>query len=72
METLATSTVSGSGSILVLIWVLQNAIKLGKAVGLEYQSPPPPYFRMATCCAYAKDSEQQKSKHIKNVRLFMY
>jgi len=29
---------------------LQNLIKLGKEVGLAYQSPPPLYFNKAISC----------------------
>ena len=38
--------------IVVLIFVFANATKLGTAVGFEYQSPPPLYFKIATSCVY--------------------
>ena len=42
-----TSTVAGSFLIFVPIFSLLNAIRLGRAVGLAYQSPPPLYFKIA-------------------------
>jgi hypothetical protein len=51
MSGLPVSTVSGCGVILVWILALQNAIKLGNAVVLLYQSPPPLYFKIASSCA---------------------
>jgi hypothetical protein len=41
------STVAGFALILVFIFELQNLIKLGREVGLAYQSPPPLYFNKA-------------------------
>ena len=47
---LPASTTSGLVFIFVLMLLLQYAIKFGNAVGLLYQSPPPPYFKTANCC----------------------
>ena len=35
----------------VAMLALQKAMRFGRAVGLAYQSPPPPYFSTATCWA---------------------
>ena len=51
ISSLLTATDCGFLEILVLMLALAKATKLGTAVGFEYQSPPPLYFKIATSCA---------------------
>ena len=61
------STVAGFGFILVFIFELQNLIKLGREVGLAYQSPPPLYFNKAISWAWL--TEEIKKAKIKKAQL---
>ena len=45
---LPTDTDVGFFEIRVFIFLFENSIKFGIAVGLAYQSPPPLYFNTAT------------------------
>jgi hypothetical protein len=58
------STVAGFGFILVLIFKLQNRIKLGSEVGFAYQSPPPWYFIKAISCEKQEKLRSSNAKYI--------
>ena len=59
---LPTATVAGFLAMVVFEFEFVKAIKLGRAVGLEYQSPPPLYFKMAISCAFVKSEKLKKKK----------
>ena len=69
------SMVTGSFSMFMFIWALQKAIKLGKEVGLAYQSPPPPYFISpifnVDCASEAPQKQQNSVKIMSEINLFM-
>src|SRR6056297_1936658 len=72
MALLATSTVAGCSFKRVPILLLQNRIRLGTAVGLAYQSPPPLYFRIPISCAdmWVTSKKEQTIKRV--ISRFIY
>ena len=48
MFELPAETLVGFFEMNVLIFLFENSIKFGMAVGFAYQSPPPLYFNTAT------------------------
>ena len=72
ISVLPASTDTGVSFILVLIFLLQKVIKLGNAVGLLYQSPPPLYLSTARSCAFAKANINNMITSVRMLRFIVF